>query len=192
MLDKEIEELDKVLLELEKYNYPYIQEKVIRVREIVQPLIIKKREQSFKAKRRLKYSWSNFDPNSRIQTMVNDLKSVSKYHKEALEELKTYDNETQDILHALEFLDNSDEEMHKMSEQLSEIRKSRRKAKNFIELSSYLCEFSETNKGFIDKLDKVSVNTQSCFDKLERRKYTPRELTALAVAFEKVKEEVVG
>ena len=192
MLDKEIEELDKVLIELEKYNYPYIQEKVSVVRAIVQPIITKQRDKAFKKERRLNYSWANFDPNSRVQTMITELKSVSVYHQEALDELKSYDNETQDILHALEFLDNTPEEMHQFSTQLSDIRKARRVAKNFLELSGYLCEFVDSNKGFIDKLNKVSINTQSCFDKLERRKYTPRELTALAVAFEKVKEEVIG
>ena len=189
MKQLDIAGLDNALVELEKYNYSYIQEKISRVRDIVDPLIESEKRQEFKRERKLKYSWANFEPYSRVQTMVNDLKSVSKFSKEAQDELRCYDNETQDILHALEFLDNTPEEMLKLSQDLSEIRKNRRVAKSFIELSSSLVEFVESNRTSIDKLVKVSVNTQSCFDKLERRMYTPKAKTSLAEAFKTFNEK---
>lgn len=191
MKTEDVEKLDETLKELEKYNYPYIQSKVGTIRELLTPIIEAEKQKAFRKQRKLKYSWGNFDVVSRVQTMTNDLKSITKYHEEALEELRVYDNETQDILHALEFLENTDEEMKKMSEELAEIRKNRRKAKDFIELSTYLCEFANQNKQAVNKLAEASRNTKACVAKLERRTYTPREKTALAVAFEKLKEQEV-
>lgn len=191
MNTEDVEKLDETLKELEKYNYPHIQSKVGTIRELVTPIIEAEKQKSFRRQRKLKYSWGNFDVVSRVQTMTNDLKSITKYHEEALEELRVYDNETQDILHALEFLENTDEEMMKMSEELADIRKNRRKAKNFIELSTYLCEFANQNRQAVNKLAEASRNTKACVAKLERRTYTPREKTALAVAFEKLKEQEV-
>ena len=151
------------------------------------------KDKEFRAVRKLKYSWGGVDPNSFIQATVTNLKSITNFNKEATEELRVLDNETQDILHALEFLDNTEEEMVKLSQDLAEIRKNRRKAKSFIELSSYLVDFVEYNKTAVKNLVDVSTNTQACFGKLERRTYTPREKTALAEAFEKLnkKEEEV-
>lgn len=182
-------ELDRLLTELEQYNYTFIKEKVDKIRTLVQPLMEKDKENAFKEARRIKYSWGNYDPNSRLQQTVSDLKAVTSYHKEATEELRVLDNETQDILHALEFLDNTEEEMVKLSQDLAEIRKNRRKAKSFIELSSYLVNFVENNKTAVKNLVDVSTNTQACFGKLERRSYTPREKTALAEAFEKLNKK---
>ena len=191
MKTEDVERLDETLKELEKYNYSYIQSKVGTIRELLSPIIEAEKQKSFRVQRKLKYSWGSFDIVSRVQTMTNDLKSITKYHEEALEELRVYDNETQDILHALEFLENTDEEMKKMSEELAEIRKNRRKAKDFIELSTYLCDFADQNRQAVNKLAEASRNTKACFAKLERRTYTPREKTALAVAFEKLKEQEV-
>lgn len=185
-------ELDRLLTELEQYNYTFIKEKVDKIRKIVQPLMDKDKENSFKEARRIKYSWGNFDPNSRTQQILSDFKAINTFHKEAQEELRVLDNETQDILHALEFLDNTEEDMVNFSQDLSEVRKNRRKAKSFIELSSYLVDFVEGNKTAISSLIKVATNTEACFGKLERRKYTPREKTALAEAFEKLGEKDVS
>lgn len=187
-------ELDRLLTELEQYNYTFIKEKVDKIRTLVQPLMDKDKEKEFREARRLKYSWGGVDPNSFIQATVTNLKSITNFNKEATEELRVLDNETQDILHALEFLDNKEEEMVKLSQDLAEIRKNRRKAKSFIELSSYLVNFVENNKTAVKQLVDVSTNTQACFGKLERRSYTPREKTALAKAFEKLnkKEEEVN
>ena len=186
-------ELDRLLTELEQYNYTFIKEKVDKIRTIVQPLMNSDKDKEFRAVRKLKYSWGGVDPNSFIQATVTNLKSITNFNKEATEELRVLDNETQDILHALEFLDNTEEDMVKLSQDLTEIRKNRRKAKSFIELSSYLVDFVEYNKTAVKNLVDVSTNTQACFGKLERRTYTPREKTALAEAFEKLnkKEEEV-
>ena len=186
-------ELDRLLTELEQYNYTFIKSRVYQIRTIVQPLMDKDKEKEFREARRLKYSWGGVDPNSFIQATVTNLKSITNFNKEATEELRVLDNETQDILHALEFLDNTEEDMVKLSQDLTEIRKNRRKAKSFIELSSYLVDFVEYNKTAVKNLVDVSTNTQACFGKLERRTYTPREKTALAEAFEKLnkKEEEV-
>ena len=182
-------ELDRLLTELEQYNYTFIKEKVDKIRTIVQPLMNSDKDKEFRAVRKLKYSWGGVDPNSFIQATVTNLKSITNFNKEATEELRVLDNETQDILHALEFLDNTEEEMVKLSQDLSEIRKNRRKAKSFIELSSYLVGFVEYNKTAVKQLVDVSTNTQACFGKLERRTYTPREKTALAEAFEKLNKK---
>lgn len=176
-------EVEALLNDLERYEYPFIKQKVTRIKEVFQPIFDNEKDKEFKRARNLKWSWAKFSPLSNCQITLSTLNGVNGFYQEAKNEVVAYERETQDILHAIELTDLSDSELMELMNRLREIRRYRRKAKDFIIVIEPLLHFSEQNKRMIKELGKVHKEIQSNITKLENRIYTPREITTLEEAF---------
>src|SRR5437763_16652593 len=113
---------EQLLFELEKTTAP--QEKIQKLQEIFFPLFEKKREKEFKEQLEIeKYSWGNFNPHKSLQTTVRTLTSIITYHQEAKLEEDKFNDATQDLLHAFELTEPTDEELIDLGKKLIALRK---------------------------------------------------------------------
>lgn len=160
---------------------------VERVIEVLNPIFENEREKEFKDKRNLKYSWNGYNP-GRIATRATQVNSAVHMYQEAMDEENHLNNEVNDILHAMELLEPSDEELLDYAKQLRVLKKRRRKAKDFAESVKPLKEFVEENKQFLKKLGQVVSEINRIKTIQDNRQYMPRVQTTLAEAFDKAKE----
>lgn len=149
------------------------------------------REQIKRKYEKLNFNYKDYSPQKEISKVINAAFQSISLLEEAKEDLMTYDKATQDILHALELADLTEEEEIRLTRELKEIRTHRRLCKNFIELVTPLSSFSQKNKSFFDSFRKLASETQKIKGNLEKRRYTPRVKHELAVYFSKPEEETI-
>lgn len=181
-------EAEELLAELEKSKAP--QEKVQRLKEIFTPVFEKEREKEYKEKLEIeKYSWANFIPHKNLQTTIHTLSSIITFHQEAKLEEDKFHAKTQDLLHAFELIDPSDEELIDLGKQLITLRKERRKTKNFLELTEPLFNFATKNRNLVKELGQIHGEMIKTLQNFEARNYRVKETsnTSLQEAFEKAK-----
>ena len=113
-----------------------------------------------------------------ISEFLNFLTVVNQHYHIALEEEKTQNDLTQDLLHHLELDDIDRNERAKVATQLSRNRKDRRVAKDKREELEALYNFinDKANKQFFDKLKSVLGDTRRTERKHQHRAYIPRVL----------------
>lgn len=179
--------MEKALQDIESKGYKRIVESLDVVKRYIEPIINKQKETNYKRERNLKDSFRFLHTPSAVPRMQTDLKSSVIFMKE-LEDIVTYcDREIQDLLHFVELVELTDEEMLDAVKKLKEARNERRKAKDNMALLRPLAEFYRINKKVLDGLSKVHSEVSNVEKNLKARNYKPRELTALEEAFNKAK-----
>lgn len=182
---------DKLEFALTKLKERDISPELEIVESFIAPIIEKEKMKQFKRERGLKWSWNNYDPKIQLGRAIQALSPCETLLEEALYEVKKLDEETQDILHALEF-DILGEDRDEMVDELVEIRQKRRVAKDFAEMIKPMVAFSKKHKNLIKELGQMHADLNNISDSLETRRYYPRVKTVLEEAFasaEKVKHK---
>jgi hypothetical protein len=178
-------EAEQLFQELEKYKYasPHVN----RLREIFEPIIQNEKDKQFKRQRDIKTTWNNFVPHREVSKTIQCLSNAIHLYGNAKEEIEAYQRETQDILHALEIADLTDEEMATLMKDLQKIRILRRQAKNFVEAVEPLYIYASNNKPLIKELGKVQSEIVKKNETINKKKYRVREKSSLQVAFDEAK-----
>lgn len=179
-------EVEELLSELEKYEYPFIKKKVERIKNVMKPIFDNERDKQFKKERNLKYSWNKCDPSNIAQRTLQNFSQAISFYEEAKCEMESYNKETQDILHALELTEIPDEELNELMVRLKNIRRYRRTAKDFVELMEPFYRYSLNNKHIVKDLGKIHGEVSKEKMKKDNRIYTPRVLTSMEEAFKQV------
>lgn len=178
---------EKLLEELEGFNVP--REKVETLKETFAPLFQKEREREQKEKWKIeKCSWEGFVPSTNIRRVIDTLSNVISYHQEAKLEESKYHEATQDLLHAFELTEPSDEELIALGREMQQLRKERRKTKDFIEATEPLFHFAINNRPLIKELGQIQNEINKIMQEQSNRTYRTKEKTALQDAFDKAKE----
>ncbi|QIA28630.1 hypothetical protein [Phage f2b1] len=183
--------LKDMLGELAQHTDEKVQENASRILKLVQPIFDHEEKKRFREERNMKWSWSQYYPPVEAQKAGYALTIVTKLYEDAQKEVDFLEKETQDLLHAIELLEDiSEEEEKELTRQLRAVRQQRRVAKNFVELAQPMVFFVQENKAMVNKLHKLHSSVIQVQNKLERRTYTPRSATALELAFEKANQKV--
>ena len=178
----EANEAEQLLKELAQYNYKQTKGKVERLTELLTPYI-----ESEKRIQRRKEDGVKFSPGIEIVKealrVQNILNGINTMHSNAREEVKLRDRITQDLLHAIEFLDAKESELIDYAKDIKETRQMRREAKTFIDVSNPLVTFVNRNKSLLKELNNVVAEMHKLEKQALNKKYTPREKTCLEEAF---------
>lgn len=83
-------------------------------------------------------------------------------------------NQTQDILHALELDKHTYHEMARLSKTLAQVRRKRRGAKDTIEIGQILLNWAENNKQAVRQLEEVLGATRKIERRINSRMYVSR------------------
>ncbi|KAA9007219.1 hypothetical protein F4V43_01660 [Paenibacillus spiritus] len=135
----------------------------------------------------MKFSYSQFNPESATGRIVEAINSSIALYDEANRDLKLLDKETQDILHAFEMCDLKEEEEKQLTEDLKQVRVARRKCKNFIEMVTPLMNFSKKHRGLANEIGEVQKSIKGIIETIESRTYSPKVRKELVTNFESAK-----
>ncbi|MBD1379055.1 hypothetical protein [Metabacillus arenae] len=160
-------------------------QEVARLKELLGYIIQNEKDINFKKQKHISTTWNNFTPIKEISKVINVLCNCNRYYDDANEEVRIYQRETQDILHALELTELEDEEMIDLMEELKTIRVFRRRVKNFIEAIEPLHEFVSNNPDVVNGFKNVHSKMDSIRIRQGKKRYSVREKTSLSSAFEK-------
>lgn len=86
--------------------------------DFLYPIIENEKEKEFKRQRGIKTSWKSYIPCKEIARACTTFSSVISLYREAKDELHKFDQETQDILHALELTNVSEDEYGNLAKEL--------------------------------------------------------------------------
>lgn len=130
--------------------------------------------------------WGKID----IQKLVDKatrLEKIPTLYKQATEEVNRCDKQIMDILHYLELIkDLSDDEILNQGYKLIDIRRRRRKAKDFIKITEELVQLIQDNQRFFNLLNNVKGKIKTIKDLASKRSYVPRVETNMESAFKKL------
>ena len=107
--------------------------------------------------------------------------SIPKQYESAKEDLVTTQGLQEDILHSLELL--KDVDFEQAGEDLTVIRRHRRHAKDYMEITKPIWELAQKYPGILNEVAQIQGHVKKVQNMHAARTYTPRELTALATAF---------
>lgn len=96
-----------------------------------------------------------------------------RYHMAEAEEQET-NNLTQDILHSLELEDHDYHGFARLSKELREIRQSRRRAKDTMDMTAPVLDWADKNRNFIKSLEQLLGTVRKAEKRTENRIYTPK------------------
>jgi hypothetical protein len=183
---EEAYEAEAILENLVKSNiHKKTKEDLERLLELIVPIAEKERLKEYKENLGIKWSWGSFHPKNKLQDALNTLTSVVNHHQEAKLEEDVYEKETQDLLHALEITDPTDEQLLEYGRDLQILRQKRRNAKDFMEIAAPLFHYSTKNRHVIKELSQVLAEMNRITEGLENRTYKIREKTSLQEAFDR-------
>lgn len=115
-----------------------------------------------------------------IQTVFNEI--IGRYET-AGEDLKNKTDEQEDIEHEIELAETDDNSTYWANE-LRNIRKQRRIAKNEVEILQELATFLDENKSFINKLTLIKGNVRKIYNAQQNRIYKSRVRKDLTITHE--------
>lgn len=198
MIDSEVYEIRDLLDEMinDEDILTYNRDKLLRILEIFSPIIESTDKKAITRKyENLRFNYLNYAPAKEIAKTINALNGAIHLYENAESDLKTFDHATQDILHAIEMAELTEEEQDKLFKELRDVRQNRRACKNFLELTATLNDFAVRNRPIIKELQKIQSMVEKLKATIEGRVYRPREelgKTALAMAFEKANKEYMS
>jgi hypothetical protein len=176
--------------QLEKYKSPKFHRNIQELREIFQPIIDNEYNKQAKKKHLDKYSYGYYTPSKKVSNVIESLTNAISFYEEAYANVGKMNNAQIDLLHKIEILDLSEEELLQSAKELQEVQFIRREAKDFVHLMedfyTLACELKD--KGYLKRLGRVASDINTKMENLESRTYKVRDKTALAEAFEKAKE----
>lgn len=167
-------------------NGIYDREELFKVKEIISEIVSVSKERIARDNIGLgDHPYARFDPFKETSKVISAINNSMIFLNQAEEDLKYLDRQSQDILHAIELLNNSDEELFDLAKELMLNRRERRKCKDFIEQVRPLAEALEGRRDSVLKsLRKASGEIAKVQQHQQTRKYTVREKTTLQEAFE--------
>ena len=89
------------------------------------------------------------------------LDSAQKRYAAAMVEEQDANDETQDILHALEFRRHDPRKTARLIRTLGDIRRKRRRAKNDMEIADLIVKFQNSNAGTVKALQRLQGDVQT-------------------------------
>ncbi|MFP3415037.1 hypothetical protein SB773_26270 [Bacillus sp. SIMBA_074] len=121
-----------------------------------------------------------------IQRAVRVLQTHPAQYDIATDDLKKLQAMQEDILHALELLDEDEKQLMKYTKDLINVRKQRRAAKDYLEIATPLKKLANKYPNIGKDLNQCLKNAREIEEFHKKRIYTPRELTAIEEAFKKL------
>ena len=107
--------------------------------------------------------------------IIADFLALLEYAQEryatAYDEERNANDETQDILHSLEFEWYDTRKAARLARKLSEIRQKRRQAKNDMEIADLIVKFQNGNAGAVKALQRLQGDVQTTMKNQARRDY---------------------
>lgn len=191
-MDKDLAVYAETLFDsLEKYKTPKFQWTVRELRDIFQPMIDNEKKKEISKKHLDKYSYGKYVPTKRAAQAVHSLTNAISLYEEAYNNVHVANQSQIDLLHKIEILDQTEEELLQSAKELQEIQAIRREAKDFVALMEEFYEFSKElkEKGYIERLGRIISAMNQKVETLNNRTYKVREKTALAEAFQKAKSK---
>jgi hypothetical protein len=175
MTEEEVLEIDNQLNSLLSSVSKSNKEKVRNILSLLSETVSNAEKKLIKKKyENMKFSHLEYNPLTQVSRAVASLSVLTSIYLEAQNNVSLCDKETQDILHALEFSELSDEAQLTLSMELQGIRRLRRSLKNFIELTEPLKDLVSKNQSFVTNLCKVQGTVQMIKKEIEKRSYHPR------------------
>ncbi|MRS25876.1 hypothetical protein [Bacillus sp. RIT694] len=120
-----------------------------------------------------------------LMNSMNAFCSHPKGYEMACDDLKKMQGMQEDILHMLELFEDDDETLMNHMKDLVVIRKQRRLAKDYMELTKPIKVLISKYPNIGKELKQCLKNVREVQEQIRTRKYTPRELTAMEEAFKK-------
>ncbi|PEM57624.1 hypothetical protein [Bacillus wiedmannii] len=120
---------------------------------------------------------------------MNVFNSFAAKFGEVEDELKVLQAMQEDILHALEFLSDEEIDKPKLMDDLTVIRRQRRVAKDYLELSKPLHGIVTRYEGLKGDMKNAVNEIKKVKQYQSNRMYTPRKLTGLEEAFRKAEDK---
>lgn len=114
------------------------------------------------------------DAGKSIADFLAFLDSAQKRYAAAMVEEQETNDETQDILHALEFRWNDPRKTARLIKTLGDIRRKRRRAKNDMEIADLILKFQNGNAGIVKALQQLQGDVQTVIKNQARREYQLR------------------
>ena len=106
-----------------------------------------------------------------IEAVLRVFKDAQEQASLAFDEQKECQDKQNDILHEFELLEMSHNERGRLGKTLAEVRKSRRAAKNAVELLGPLCEWIDANQSAINALKRTLGDMRKIEDRQANRTY---------------------
>jgi hypothetical protein len=180
MNKKDAFELEGILKGLVKSRSPKTQYQAARALELLTPVV----ENHRKAVNN--WTWDGHDPLVLARQARRILYKAPYYLNQAKAELSLLDEETQDYLHALEFLELPKEKEIEIKDRLKDNRRVRRTRKRFVELMEPFGKYAYENKSFVTGLKGVIDEMSKTAEVMTKREYHPRVATDLVQAFKEI------
>jgi dsDNA-specific endonuclease/ATPase MutS2 len=154
-------------------------------------MIEKNKREIVMKEQKLKYSYKQFDPIVKAQNVITILTGTISLYEEACNNLEKTQRIQNDLLHAVELLDLSEEELLKTVKELHAVRRVRREAKDFTEIMLPLYDLACKYQPIVKEFSSALSEMQKIAKGKETRSYKVREKVSLADKFEQQGKELV-
>lgn len=165
--------------ELNQLNYKKVKPKVERLTELLEDNLERERYKHYRVENKLKSSVDR-EIVKEMVSVQNILNGIQTMNKRAYDEVGHHDKATVDLLHVLE-LSEDNESLHEFTSDLSDNRRMRREAKDFVELTKPIVNYMIRNKQAMIELNQVVDEVIDVETKLAKRSYTPRILKDMRI-----------
>ena len=109
-----------------------------------------------------------------VESFLTFLREAEQQHSMAQAEADETEQQTQDILHAVEFGSYNARRTARLTQKLREVRQRRRKAKNALEFTEYIATWAAENRTVIKSLERLLGDLRRLERRNQCRMYTPR------------------
>lgn len=124
-----------------------------------------------------------------IDDFLTFLREIEQRHSISLSLEQDMNDETQDILHIIEFEEIGQAEKDILYNKLREIRQKRRTAKEYVLTTTAVVSWTEENRGFIKGLEKLLGEVRKAERYNQNKIFTPRTGIAEEIFNTNYKEE---
>jgi len=109
-----------------------------------------------------------------IEDFLSFLREAEQQYKTADLDEKDANDATQDILHAVELNTYNPRKTARLVKTLHNVRRTRREAKETMEVLSPVLAWAEENKTMVKSLERLLGNVRKVERRIQERQYTPR------------------
>lgn len=109
-----------------------------------------------------------------IENFLNFLRETEQLYRIAVMEEQEANDETQDILHSLELTEMDYHEKAKTAQRLKEVRQKRRSAKDTVNKSRPIVEWTGSNQQVAKALERLLGDVRRAEKNTKNRIYTPK------------------
>lgn len=192
MKSEEVMEALDLVNKLTTYKHYNVSQNAERLQELILPVLTSIRD---KALRREQFSgtqngenYADYFPDREAQKAFNALNQAMLFFDQSGDDIKRYQEQTQDLLHGLELLDASEEELMGYATELKDVRQARRRVKDFQEQVKPLRDWSVKNRSAVNQLKTLVGEIHRIQATQKERNYIPRAETSVGEAFKQALE----